>query len=104
MDDPFVVVDVDAQGPETDAFAWGENYPNPFNPSTLLEYRLETAGQVSLTIYELTGREIRTLFEGSQNSGLHRVHFDGSGLASGIYLARLQSGTRTAVNRMMLLR
>ncbi len=100
----FDVVGVDEQGPQPTAFELRENYPNPFNPSTILEYRLETAGQVSLKIYDLTGREIRTLVEGSQNSGLHRVHFDGSGLASGIYLARLQSGTRTAVNRMMLLR
>jgi hypothetical protein len=75
------------------AFALHPNYPNPFNPSTRLSYDLASAGSVTLTVYDLLGREVRRLVNGQQSAGRHTVEWDGSGDAtktsSGVYIGRL---------------
>lgn len=75
------------------AFALHPNYPNPFNPSTRLSYDLAASGSVSITVYDLLGREVRPLVNGLQSAGRHTVEWDGSGVsshtASGVYIARL---------------
>ncbi len=76
------------------AFVLHPNYPNPFNPSTRLSYDLAAAGFVTLTVYDLLGREVRRLVDGQQSAGRHTVEWDGSGVAaktsSGVYIARLR--------------
>ena len=86
-------------------------FPNPFNTSTAISYELQAASLVSLQVYDTAGRLVATLVDGPQASGAHSVTFDGSNLASGIYLARLatkpsDSGnpTYTATQKLVLMK
>jgi aminopeptidase N len=91
-------------------FILEQNYPNPFNPVTVIPYEVATASAVSLEIFDLLGRRVSTPVSGPMRAGLHSVRFDGSGLATGVYLYRLQawpldgSAGATAVKRMVLIR
>ncbi len=85
-------------------FALAPNYPNPFNPTTTIEFALPEAVEVSLRVYDVMGREVARLVEGSMGVGNHRVTFDASRLASGIYLYRIQAGRFTEVRRMILVK
>jgi hypothetical protein len=78
--------------------------PNPFNASTTLSYELPAANYVSLKVYDTTGRLISTLVDGMREAGAHAVTFDGTRLASGIYLATLESGEFTAVQKLVLMK
>ncbi len=85
-------------------FALAPNYPNPFNPRTTIEFALPEAVEVSLRVYDVTGRVVARLVEGSMGVGNHRVTFDASRLASGIYLYWIQAGRFTEVRRMILVK
>jgi hypothetical protein len=78
--------------------------PNPFNPTTSIVNNLPTASQVSLKVYDITGRLVATLFEGWEEAGSHYAIFDGSKLASGIYLARLEAGESSSIQKIVLLK
>jgi len=80
------------------------SYPNPFNLTTTIAYDLPRAGHVSLRVFALLGREVCVLKEGLMEAGTHRVTFDGSGLASGIYFARLDAGAFSQTTKLMLLK
>ncbi len=82
-----------------------DNYPNPFNPTTLISYRLSMASRVELSVFNALGQKIRTLAQGQQQSGMHTVVFNAGNLPSGIYFYRLrieQGLVRTG--KMLLLR
>lgn len=81
-----------------------QNFPNPFNPSTVIGYQLSGAGNVTLKVYDLLGREVATLVNERKAAGAYSVRFDGSGLASGIYFYRLQSGDFTQTKTLLLIR
>lgn len=96
-----------------DKFELGQNYPNPFNPSTRIEYRLAQAGRVRLTVFDMLGREVKILVNGSMAAGQHTASWDGTDsrgerLASGIYFYRLQvdahSQSFTSMRRMLLIK
>ncbi|MCP4311099.1 MAG: T9SS type A sorting domain-containing protein [Bacteroidetes bacterium] len=72
--------------------ALAQNFPNPFNLSTVIKYQLAVDSMVQLAIYDLLGREIKTLVQQYQNSGEHSISFDASELASGIYIYKLKAG------------
>ncbi len=94
-----------ADQPVASTFALLQNSPNPFNPRTAISYQLPAVGRIRLTIYDLLGREVKTLVDGTVNAGLHTVTFDAGGLASGVYFCRLCSASGfVATRRMMLLR
>ena len=85
--------------------------PNPFNPTTAISYELRAASFVSLKVYDTAGRLVATLVDGMQEAGEHRAILDGSRLASGIYLARLEikasdseNPTYTGVQKLMLVK
>lgn len=84
------------------AFALSQNFPNPFNPSTLIQYQLAGAGPVRLTVYDILGREVATLVDGVQEQGTHEARFDGGGLSSGVYLYRLQTTGFVQQRKMIL--
>jgi hypothetical protein len=81
-----------------------QNYPNPFNGRTIIQFNLETPGTATVNIYDLLGREIRTLYDDYATAGTHRILFDGSGLAGGIYFYRIKSGAFSQTNQMVLLK
>ncbi|HEX7574493.1 MAG TPA: T9SS type A sorting domain-containing protein [Bacteroidota bacterium] len=83
-------------------FALSQNFPNPFNPSTLIRYQLPGAGPVRLTVYDILGREVATLVDGTQQQGAHEARFDGGGLSSGVYLYRLQTSGFVQQRKMIL--
>jgi hypothetical protein len=86
------------------AFSLSQNYPNPFNPTTVISYQLPTASNVSLKVYNLLGQEAATLFEGTRQPGTYQVTFDGSKLASGVYLYRMTAGNFVETRRLVLVR
>ena len=81
---------------------WG-NYPNPFNPTTVVSYQLSAVSQVQLIVYNTLGQKVRTLVNGRQEAGEHSVVFNSQGLPSGVYFYRLQAGTFTQIRKMILL-
>jgi hypothetical protein len=80
------------------------NYPNPFNPTTAISYQLPAKGFVNLSIYDISGKKVAELVNGIREASTHEVTFDGSGLASGVYLYRLEAGDYSAVQKMVLLK
>jgi hypothetical protein len=85
------------------------NYPNPFNPSTTIKYALSAAGVVKLVVYDLLGREVRTLVNGNMPAGNQSVQWDGknahgSTVGSGVYFYKLPVGSFTATKKMTLLK
>jgi len=85
-------------------FALGQNYPNPFNPMTTITFSLDQVSEVSLKVYNLMGKEIATLAAGTYGTGQHTVIFDGSNLASGLYIYKLEASGRTLERKMLLLK
>ena len=82
----------------------GENYPNPFNPVTQIDFAVPEDGFTRLVIYDLRGREVVRLIERDYSAGYHSVKWDGSSVASGLYFYRLQSGKFVQTKKMMLLK
>lgn len=94
------IEDLDVPG----SFRLAQNYPNPFNPQTTIAYELAQSGFVTLDVYDLMGRRVRTLVSNVQPAGPQAVTFDASGLASGVYLYRLTAGTQTLTRSMLLMK
>ncbi|RJP78108.1 MAG: T9SS C-terminal target domain-containing protein [Candidatus Zixiibacteriota bacterium] len=78
--------------------------PNPFNPQTVARYELREASHVRLRVYDTAGRVVATLVDGWKVAGVHEVTFDGTGLASGVYLVRLQAGEASQLQKLVLLK
>ncbi len=87
-----------------DEFALEQNYPNPFNPTTSIRFSLQSSHVTRLTVYDILGREVAVLAEGMMSAGSHQATFDGSNLASGVYLVRLQAGNHVRTMRMLLMK
>jgi hypothetical protein len=90
-------------------FRLEQNYPNPFNPTTVIGYRLSPKGQaaichVTLKVYDILGKELQTLVDEHQFAGNHSVNFSSQGLASGVYLYRLEAGGYTATRKLTVLK
>lgn len=81
-----------------------QNYPNPFNPSTTITYRLLYGSFVTVKVYDVLGREVRTLVNTRQSAGIHTVSFEGRGLPSGVYFYRLEAGNYREAKKMILMK
>jgi hypothetical protein len=79
-------------------------YPNPFNPAAVISYRLSAVRFVNLSVYDLSGRRVAELVNGWRSKGVHEVTFDGSGLASGVYIYRLNAGDFSSSGKMVLMK
>lgn len=85
-------------------FSLSQNYPNPFNPVTKIDFTMPVAGNVTIKIYDILGNEVSILENGYRNSGYHSVSFDGSKLASGVYIYRMTSGKFSSTKKLVLLK
>lgn len=85
-------------------FVLRQNYPNPFNPTTTITFVLPHASDVTLHVYDITGRKVRTLINGQMSAGSHQVVFEARDLTSGIYFYRLNTGKFVQTKRMLLIR
>lgn len=81
-----------------------QNYPNPFNPTTTVAYRIPSAGHVTLRVFDLLGREVATLVNETRQQGSHEAQWNAHGLASGVYLYRLESEGYVETKKLVLVR
>jgi hypothetical protein len=94
----------ESEGLTPSEFVLEQNYPNPFNPSTTIKFSITEPAKVTLKIYDVLGREVSTLVNETKNVGNYVVDFDASGLASGMYIYKINAGNFTTSKKMMLLK
>ncbi|MGA2623336.1 MAG: T9SS type A sorting domain-containing protein, partial [Bacteroidota bacterium] len=97
----------DSKFPKT--FELANNYPNPFNPTTIIHFAAPSTGAVSLAIYNMLGQQVRMLVNGTVSAGYHDVVWDarddnGKAVESGVYFYRLQTGTTALVKKMLFIK
>lgn len=81
-----------------------QNYPNPFNPTTTIQYSIPSAGNVKITLYDITGNEIKTLINQFRTAGDYTINFDASNFSSGMYFYKLSSGNYTESKKMLIVK
>ena len=81
-----------------------QNYPNPFNPSTTISFAIPQTSEVQLNIYNILGQEVASLVNKEMSAGKYSVNWDASNLSSGMYIYRLQAGSKVFTNRMILMK
>jgi len=81
-----------------------QNYPNPFNPVTTIKWKMNVTAKVSLKVFDVLGREVKTLFEGERGAGVYAAQFDAQNLSSGVYYYRLTVGENTQTKGMLFLK
>jgi len=86
------------------SFALEQNYPNPFNPTTTIEYHVPIASFVKLSVFDILGREITVLVNANVQAGKHRLTFDASSFAAGVYLYRMDAGKFQETRKLILLK
>ena len=91
------------------AFELGQNFPNPFNPSTVIPFYVPSGSHVTLQVYNTAGQQVRQLLDRALGAGEHRIAWDatdqsGAAASSGVYIYRLQIGHRSRVRKMTLMR
>lgn len=104
--DPCPILD-DVPGavtPVANTIALHANYPNPFNPSTEIRFDLPHEMSASLKVYDVLGREVAELVNGTMNAGTHTVTYDASALSSGVYFYRLEAGSFIETHKMILMK
>jgi hypothetical protein len=85
-------------------FALEQNYPNPFNPSTTIRYSVPQTSIVNIKVYNLIGQEVTELINETKSAGKYEINFESNGLASGIYLVKMQAGDFTSTIKMTMLK
>jgi hypothetical protein len=85
-------------------FHLGQNFPNPFNPTTVISYRLPVVDFVNLSVYDIAGRQVAELVNGWRNGGVHEVTFDASNMAAGVYFYQLRAEGYSGIGKMVLLK
>lgn len=85
-------------------FTLYQNYPNPFNPTTKIKYQVPELTQVRVTVYDVLGKEIKTLVNEEKPAGIYELEFDGTSLPSGVYLYRIEAGMYSDTKKFILLK
>ena len=105
------IIDINdaAQSLSPDKFMLAKNYPNPFNPTTNIQYQLAESRNVSIKIYNMLGNEVKTLINEEQPAGLHQITWDGknsngNNVSSGVYLYCMKAGDYVSFKKMTLIR
>jgi len=81
-----------------------QNYPNPFNPSTQISYTIPKASAVTLTIYDILGRQVATLVNAKNEPGEHSISWNALSVPSGVYFYRIVAGSFVQTKKMMLMK
>lgn len=92
------------RGPLPQEFTLEQNFPNPFNPTTTIRYHVPQRTFLTVTVYDMLGRETALLVDGEQEAGSHTVQFNATGYSSGLYFYQLRSGTGTIMKSMILVK
>lgn len=100
----FTTVGVQNHSQLPDAASLAQNFPNPFNPTTLIEYSVTHSGRVRLEVFNIAGQSVARLVDAEQPAGTHKVSFDGSRLASGVYFYRMISNASAFTRSMILVK
>jgi len=87
-----------------EVFSLSAAYPNPFNPTTTLNFALPIEAEVSLSIYNLQGREVTSLIDGNMDAGYHSVVWDANSNASGVYFVKMMAGSYVNTQKLMLVK
>ena len=90
--------------PVPDSWSLGQNYPNPFNPITTITFTLPETNHVRLSIFNLQGKKVEELVNGTRVAGYHEVIWDASGLPCGIYFYKIEAGNYHSAKKMVLLK
>ena len=85
-------------------FSLNQNYPNPFNPSTVIEYAVPKTSFVTVKVYDLIGREVKTLVSETKQAGYYSLNFNASNLPSGVYLYKITAGDFNSTKKMILVK
>ena len=85
-------------------FSLSQNFPNPFNPSTVIGYQLPANSLVTLKVYDVLGREVRTLVNEREGAGDHSITFNAADLPSGVYFYRLTAGSFVETKRLVVIK
>ena len=85
-------------------FQLEQNFPNPFNPSTIIKFSLSKTNHVKLVVSDMLGREVATLIDETKSAGNHSVTFNAANLSSGVYLYSLISGDQKITKKMLLMK
>src|ERR1035437_9008205 len=96
------IVEADLIAPSV--FDLSQNFPNPWNPTTLITYSLPTSSNVILKVYNVLGKLIKTLVNENQEAGIYKVNFDAGSLSNGVYFYKIQAGNYTETKKMLLLK
>jgi hypothetical protein len=97
-------VGVEDENLVADKFELLQNFPNPFNPTTKIEYRISDRSFVSLKVYNILGDEVATLVNEEKPAGIYNVNFNATGLSSGMYLYKIQAGNFVETRKMILMK
>jgi len=103
------VEELSVDGSKPESFQLFQNYPNPFNPTTAITFSVPRTGELQISIYNILGQRIKTLFEGQKETGVHTVQWNGLDdrgvqVSAGFYLMRMESGSQTLSRKMLLVK
>ena len=100
----IVITDVSDNSQHPNEFRLYNNYPNPFNPTTIIRYSIPEASFTSIRIYNELGKEVSALVNETKSAGTYEVEFNASNLSSGVYYYKLQAGSFTETKKMILIK
>jgi len=106
---PNAIMESTESTPIADKFSFSPAYPNPFNAVTSLRYQMPATNRVKITVYDILGREVRTLLNSTKEAGIHHLHWRGRDnsekvVSSGIYFIRFESGKFSQTRKVLLLK
>ena len=101
---PYITNIKNYQSENPSIFRLCPNYPNPFNPSTTIKYSLPKAENITLKIYDILGRKVKTLVNEEKPAGNYSIEFNGKDMPSGVYFYQIRAGVFTETRKMLLLK
>jgi len=101
-----VITPTEVNGDNTipNTFSLSQNYPNPFNPTTIIQYSIKEVSDVKLRVYDMLGREVKTLVNQQQSAGRYNIEFNAVNLSSGVYFYRIEAGNFIDSKKLLLLK